>query len=124
MARDSGKGNFDVAETFKDAHYREITLKPGTILKRAFERGKNNPKSSYTTRGKTASMIKSQQDAIDLLNLHPAKTKPTDIATLRVNRPVKAWIGKVEGGGQSAFQYWVEDTAALDLVGTEPLPIK
>jgi hypothetical protein len=38
--------------------------------------------------------------------------------------PVKAWVGKVEGGGQHAFQYWVEDTGALELVDTSPLPAK
>jgi len=123
-SRLSPKGNPDVAGTFKNAVYREVTLKPGTLLKRAFERGKTNPIRSYTTRGKTANMIRTQQDAVDLLNLYPAQTKPTDIATLKVSRPVKAWVGKVEGGGSHAFQYWIEDDAALDLVGTEPLPIE
>jgi RHS repeat-associated protein len=124
FAKDPGKGSFNVKNTFKNAQYKKVTLKPGTVLKRAFEKGKSNPRSNYTTRGKTASAIKHQQDAIDLLNLHPAKTRPTDIATLRVSKPVEAWVGKVEGGGTHAFQYYIEDPTALDLVGTEPLTIK
>ena len=41
-------------KTFKGGSFREITLKAGTQLKRAFQEGVNNAIGSFLTRGKTA----------------------------------------------------------------------
>lgn len=50
--------DFNVGETFTNGRFREITLKPGTELDRAFQKGVNSPKSPFVTRGSTSQRVR------------------------------------------------------------------
>ena len=94
-------GSFDILSTFRPNQgsgklFREITLKEGTILERAFEEGKTLPESVFLTRGRTARIINSSQEAVDVLSLgSTSKANPNGIARFRLTEEIKARIGYI-----------------------------
>ena len=114
------KPSFDIASTFRNGKFREITLKPGTVLERAFEEGKNSPIGTFLTRGSTARNINSTQEAVVKLGLKgTSNLSPNTISTLEVTAPIKAKIGFIEGGGTRAVQIVIDskDTKYLEIIG-------
>jgi len=97
--------SFDVANTFRGDKFREIILKPGTLLVRVFKKGVNRAVGRFTTRGNTAKRLTSTEAAITELGLEgTSNIKPNRITTLEVLETIKAKAGFIEGGGKKAFQ--------------------
>ena len=99
-------GSFDILSTFRPNRgsgklFREITLKEGTILERAFEEGKTFPTGRFLTRGNTAVMIESTDDAVSVLHLgETSGSRPTDMALFRINKDIPAKIGYLGGSSK------------------------
>ena len=103
------ESGFDPTSTFRGGKFREIILKPGTRLERAFEEGVNGPLSPYTTRGATARRITSTKSAVYELGLEKTSgVRPNTVTTLEVTRPIKVKVGFVKDGGKRAVQYVID----------------
>jgi RHS repeat-associated protein len=104
----SAKGTFEAfaRSTARNEKLRKIILKPGKLLQRAFEEGVNAPIGSFTTRGRTASMITSTEDAIRILALEgTSNVRPNRIATLEVLEEIKAFGGFIKNSSDTnAFE--------------------
>lgn len=114
----AGSG-FDPTPTFRDGKYREVTLKPGTKLPRAYQEGVNKPVSPFMTDAATAQRITGPDAAIEQLALKgTSDVRPDRIVTIEVTREIKAKVGYIEGGGEEAVQYVVDpnDLGALRVV--------
>ncbi len=102
---------FDVASTFRNGRFREVTLRPGTVLERAFEEGVNRPVGSFTTRGVTARRVTSTQTAIDGLGLKgTSNVRPNRVTALEVTERIRVKVGPIEGGGKRAYQYVIDES--------------
>jgi RHS repeat-associated core domain len=126
VSRQSAKvvNSFDVADTFRNRKFREITLKSGTLLDRAFQEGANRPIGSFTTRGSTTKRLTSTEAAIKELALEgTSNIKPDRIVTLEVLESTKAKAGFINGGGKNAFQIFV-DRSDLDKLRVVPGSIR
>jgi hypothetical protein len=103
------ESGFDPTSTFRGGKFREIILKPGTRLERAFEEGVNQPFSPFTTRGATARRITSTEGAINGLGLrNTSGVRPNTVTTLEVTRPIKVKVGFIKDGGKRAVQYVID----------------
>jgi RHS repeat-associated protein len=104
----SAKGTFEAfaRSTARNEKLRRIILKPGKLLQRAFEEGINEPIGIFTTRGRTASMITSTQDAIRILALEgTSNVRPNSVATLEVLEEIEAFGGFIKNSSDpNAFQ--------------------
>ncbi len=101
--------SFDVASTFRNLRFREITVQSGTRLDRAFEQGVNRPVGSFATRGATANRLTSTQTAIDELGLRgTSDVRPNRVTALEFTRPTRVKVGLIEGGGKRSIQYVVD----------------
>ena len=110
-----GKQAIESFATLNNApHYRNIILKPGTALERAFELGRTKPISSgsnalNTTRGVTAGRLVSTQAAVKELGLAGTSgAAPNRVAILATTGPVRALIGFIRDGGKRALQIIVD----------------
>jgi len=96
--------------TFRNERFRKIILKPGKLLERAFQVGKNKPIGSFTTRGRTASMITSTESAIEILALEgTSNVRPNRMATLEVLEETEALAGFIKDSSErNAFQIVID----------------
>lgn len=105
---ETSKG-FDIIHTFRGNKYKEIILKPGTILERAYKQDITRPISNFTTRGATARRLISIETTIDELGLRgTSHVRPDRVAILEVMRPIKVKVGFIQNGGKRAVQYVVD----------------
>ncbi|MGE4234716.1 MAG: hypothetical protein AB7F43_15510, partial [Bacteriovoracia bacterium] len=101
---------FEVADTFAGGKFKNITLKAGTILQRAYEAGKNTPLGQFMTRGRTAEAITSSQKAVDILALKgTSNIMPNRMAQLEILQDIPAKAGFIEGSSiKNGFQLHID----------------
>ena len=94
----------------------KIELNPGDVAYRAYQSGATKAISNYVTDAATASRINTSAEAIKELNIPSAI--PNRIATLQVTRPINVYYGLINGGGENAYQYYINtnDFDALKLL--------
>ena len=99
-----------VKSTAKNSKVRTIILKPGTILKRAFELGKNKSVGSFTTTNRTMSKISSTNDAIEILALKGTSSlRPNRVTTLQVVNQLEAYATLINNSTmKNAFQIVID----------------
>ena len=110
-----------VVKTLRNGGYTSVTLQPGDTIYRVYEVGNTTPRGSYATDYNTISQITSTQSAIDELALPSAR--PNRVVELEVTRSITVQYGLIADGGESAYQYYIDDKYfdALDIVATRVL---
>ena len=117
--------DFNVGETFTNGRFREITLKPGTELDRAFQKGVNSPKSPFVTRGSTSQRVTNTEEARSVLALEgTSDVFPDTVTKLRVEESTRALIGPIKDG--NGFQIVIDPNdlpKVIEIPGArKPLP--
>ena len=113
MVHGAGKATgkaFDVADTFVGGKFRDVTLKAGTVLERAYEVGKNSALGQFMTRGRTTQAITSTEMAINILALKgTSNLRPNKMAQLELLQDIPAKIGFIEGSSmKNGFQIYLD----------------
>jgi hypothetical protein len=115
---------FDVADTFVGGKFRNVTLKAGTVLERAYEVGKNSALGQFMTRGRTSSAITSTETAMNILALKgTSNLMPNKMAQLELLQDIPAKAGFIDGSSmKNGFQLYIDkEYKSFDFFQQKPI---
>ena len=101
----------DIAGTFRGGRYQSHVLQSDVEAFR-FSGGVSGPAGRFLTTRQTVTGIATPQEAVQALNL-PAGATAQQLNSLIIPKGTNIFYGRVEGGGSTATQIFIENSRVL-----------